>query len=277
MATVSALNYYPVKGCTAVPVSSARLTPMGIVHDRSFMVVAADNGTFLSQRRTPAMAVIRPTVHADGTRLMLAAPDTDEAEIDVSFDGDRREVSMFGKWFGVGVDQGDTVAKWFSSVLDRPCRLVRVPSDHDRDGWGEYPGKVGFADAHAVLVTAESSLAELNRRIRARGAAPLPMNRFRPNVVVSGWPDPFTEDRARLLTVGTATLGYATRAVRCQVPMIEQETGRKAGPEPTRTLADFRRERELGGVSFGMKAAVLTPGRIAVGDEITVQRWQATD
>jgi uncharacterized protein YcbX len=277
MATVSALNYYPVKGCTAVPVSSARLTPMGIVHDRSFMVVAADNGTFLSQRRTPAMAVIRPAVHADGTRLMLAAPDTDEAEIDVSFDGDRREVSMFGKWFGVGIDQGDTVAKWFSSVLDRPCRLVRVPSDHDRDGWGEHPGKVGFADAHAVLVTAESSLAELNRRIRARGAAPLPMNRFRPNVVVSGWPDPFTEDRARLLTVGTATLGYATRAVRCQVPMIEQETGRKAGPEPTRTLADFRRERELGGVSFGMKAAVLTPGRIAVGDEITVQRWQATD
>jgi uncharacterized protein YcbX len=248
---------------------------MGIVHDRSFMVVNADDGSFLSQRKTPAMAVIRPTVQADGTRLLLAAPDTDEAEIDVSLDGDRREVSLFGRWFGVGVDQGDTVAKWFSSVLDRPCRLVRVPPDHDRDGWGEHPGKVGFADAHAVLVTAESSLAELNRRIRARGAVPVPMNRFRPNVVVSGWPDPFTEDRARLLTVGSVTLGYATRAVRCQVPTVEQETGRKSGPEPTRTLADFRRERELGGVSFGMKAAVLTPGRIAVGDEITVQRWLA--
>jgi len=275
MATVSALHYYPVKGCAPVPVSSARLTPMGIVHDRSFMVVNADDGSFLSQRKTPAMAVIRPTVQADGTRLLLAAPDTDEAEIDVSLDGDRREVSLFGRWFGPGVDQGDTVAKWFSSVLDRPCRLVRVPPDHDRNGWGEHPGKVGFADAHAVLVTAESSLAELNRRIRARGAAPVPMNRFRPNVVVSGWPDPFTEDRARLLTVGTVTLGYATRAVRCQVPTVEQETGRKSGPEPTRTLADFRRERDLGGVSFGMKAAVLTPGRIAVGDEITVQRWLA--
>jgi hypothetical protein len=161
-------------------------------------------------------------------------------------------------------------------VLDRPCRLVRVPPDHDRDGWGEHPGKVGFADAHAVLVTAESSLAELNRRIRARGAAPVPMNRFRPNVVVSGWPDPFTEDLARLLTVGTVTLGYATRAVRCQVPMVDQDTGRKAGPEPTRTLADFRREPELGGVSFGIKTAVLAPGLLAVGDEITVRRW-ATD
>jgi uncharacterized protein YcbX len=256
-------------------VSSARLTPTGIAHDRSFMVVNADDGTFLSQRKTPAMAVIRAAVHADGARLLLAAPDTDEAEIDVSLDGDRREVSLFGKWFGVGVDQGDTVAKWFSSVLDRPCRLVRVPPEHDRDGWGEHPGKVGFADAHAVLVTGESSLAELNRRIRARGAVPVPMNRFRPNVVVSGWSDPFTEDRARLLTVGTVTLGYATRAVRCQVPTVEQETGRKSGPEPIRTLADFRRERDLGGVSFGMKAAVLTPGWISVGDEITVQRWQA--
>jgi uncharacterized protein YcbX len=275
MATVSALTYYPVKGCAGIAVSSARCTPTGIVHDRSFMVVDAEDGTFLSQRRTPAMAVIRPTFRADGARLMLAAPDTDEAEIDVSFDGDRREVSLFGKWFGVGVDQGDTVAKWFSSVLDRPCRLVRVSPEHDRDGWGEHPGKVGFADAHAVLVTAESSLAELNRRIRARSAVPVPMNRFRPNVVVSGWPDPFTEDRARLLRVGTVELGYATRAVRCQVPTVEQETGRKSGPEPIRTLADFRRELELGGVSFGMKAAVLMPGDIAVGDEITVHRWQA--
>ena len=277
MATVSALYYYPVKGCAGVSVPAARCTPTGIVHDRSFMVVHADDGTFLSQRKNPAMAVIRPTVRADGAGLSLGAPDFDEAEIDVSFDGDRRPVSLFGKWFGVGVDQGDTVAKWFSSVLDRPCRLVRVPPEHDRDGWGEHPGKVGFADAHAVLVTAESSLAELNRRIRERGAAPVPMNRFRPNIVVSGWPDPFTEDRVRLARVGTVELGYATRAVRCQVPTVDQETGRKAGPEPTRTLADFRRERELGGVSFGMKAGVLTPGDIAVGDEITVHRWQATD
>jgi uncharacterized protein YcbX len=277
MATVSALAYYPVKGCAAVPVSEARCTPTGIVHDRSFMVVDADDGKFLSQRKTPTMAVIRVTVRADGAGLSLAAPDCDEAEIDVSLDGDRRPVSMFGKWFGIGVDQGATAAKWFSSVLDRPCRLVRVPPDLDRDGWGEHPGKVGFADAHAVLVTAESSLAELNRRIRERDAAAIPMNRFRPNIVVSGWPDPFTEDRVRLLTAGTVELGYATRAVRCQVPTIDQETGRRAGPEPVRTLADFRRERELGGVSFGMKAAVLTPGDIAVGDEITVHRWQTPD
>jgi hypothetical protein len=272
MATVTGLVYYPVKGCAGTPVPAATFTSTGIVHDRSMMLVD-DQGRFLSQRKTPAMAVIHPVMLADGTRLALSAPGMDDAEFEVLVDGDRRPVSLFDKWFGSGVDQGDSVAKWFGELLDRPCRLVRVPPDHDRDGWGEHPGKVGFADAHAVLVAAESSLEDLNRRIVARGSRPVPMNRFRPNVVVAGWPDPFTEDRVRIATVGTVELGYATRAIRCAVPMVAQETGLKDGPEPIRSLAEFRREVERGGVSFGMKAAVLTPGRVEVGDQVTVARW----
>lgn len=271
MATVAGLVYYPVKGCAGVPVSTATLTATGIVHDRSMMLVDED-GAFLSQRKTPAMAVIRVAV--DGTRCTLGAPGMDDAEFDVVHDGDRRGVSLFDKWFGIGIDQGDVAAKWFGEVLDRPCRLVRVPPDHDRDGWGEHPGKVGFADAHAVLLTAESSLDDLNRRIAARGARPVPMDRFRPNIIVTGWSAPFTEDRVRIATVGGVELGYAVRAVRCAVPTVDQATGAKDGPEPTRTLADFRREPDYGGgVSFGVKAAVLTSGDIAVGDEITVERW----
>jgi len=271
--TVSGLIYYPVKGCAGVPVPEATVTSTGIVSDRSLILVDRD-GAFLSQRKTPAMAVIRPTLADDGTRLALAAPGMDDAEFDVLAEGDRRPVSLFNRWFGTGIDQGDAAAKWFAEVLDRYCRLVRVAPDHDRDGWGEHPGKVGFADAHAILLTAQSSLDELNRRIAARGATPVPMNRFRPNIVVTGWPDPFTEDRVRLADVGTVALGYSVRAIRCAVPTVAQETGRPAGPEPTRTLADFRRETEFGGgVSFGMKAAVLTPGHIAVGDEVTVSRW----
>jgi uncharacterized protein len=277
VATVSALIYYPVKGCTGVSLSDARFATTGIVHDRALMLVAPD-GSFISQRNTPAMAVIRPTVSADGTELLVTAPDTDDAEFDVALDGERRPVSLFGKWFGVGVDQGDTAAKWFSSVLDKPCRLVRVPPDLDRNGWGEYPGKVGFADAQAALLTSESSLADLNRRIVDGGAEPIPMNRFRPNIVVAGWPDPYTEDRFRLLRVGTVELGYSTRAIRCAVPTVDQRTGRRTGPEPTRTLAGYRREPEFGGgVSFGVKTAVLTEGRIAVGDRLDVRRWQVTD
>lgn len=276
MATVSALTYYPVKGCTGVSVSTAQVGTTGIVHDRSFMLVDED-GAFLSQRNLPDLAVLRPTIADGGARLVVGAPSADDAELDVLLDGQRREVSLFGKWFGIGIDQGDAAAKWFSAVLDRPCRLVRVPPEHDRDGWGLHKGKVGFADAHAILLTAESSLDNLNRRIVARGAKPVPMNRFRANIEVTGWPDPHTEDRARLLSIGTVELGYSVRAVRCAVPMVAQETGERSGPEPIRSLAQYRKEPEFGnGVSFGMKAAVLAPGRIAVGDEVMVSEWQAT-
>lgn len=272
-ATVSGLTYYPVKGCAGTSVSSARLVDTGVVHDRSFMLVDGD-GVFRSQRTTPAMAVVRPTVSEDGSRLTVSAPGVDDAEIDVQADGPRRDVSLFGKWFGSAVDQGDAAAKWFSAVLDQPCRLVRVPPEHDRDGWGEHPGKVGFGDAHAVLLTVESSLAELNRRIAARGALPVPMNRFRPNIVVTGWARPHTEDDVRLARVGGVELGYSARAIRCAVPTIAQDTGVRSGPEPTRTLADYRREPDYGGgVSFGVKAAVLAPGTIAVGDAVDVRAW----
>jgi hypothetical protein len=268
---VAELTHYPVKGCAGVPLAAAQLTSTGILHDRSFMVVD-EAGAFRSQRKTPAMAVIAPRV--EGPTLVVAAPGADPIEIDVDLDGPRLDVSLFGKWFGAGVDQGDAAAKWFSTVLDLPCRLVRVPRDHDRDGWGEIPGKVGFADAHAILLTAESSLDELNRRIAARGAKGVPMNRFRPNIVVSGWSQPHIEDRFRLLSVGGVTLGYSTRAIRCAVPTVAQDTGIPAGPEPTRTLADYRREPEFGGgVSFGVKAAVLAAGEIVVGDRIDVREW----
>jgi uncharacterized protein YcbX len=274
---VSELVYYPVKGCAGLSVPDAVVTETGIRHDRSFMLVDRD-GAFRSQRTTPAMSVIRPHLADDGARLVVAAPGTDAVDLDVVPDGPRLDVSLFGTWFGSGVDQGDLAAKWFSAVLDQPCRLVRVPPEHDRDGWGEIPGKVGFADAHALLITSESSLDHLNDRIGARGAARVPMNRFRPNIVVSGWPQPHVEDRFRLMSVGDVELGYAVRAIRCAVPMVEQRTGQRSGPEPTRSLAAYRREPEFGGgVSFGVKAAVLAAGGISVGDQVDVRKWQVSD
>jgi uncharacterized protein YcbX len=274
---VSELVYYPVKGCAGLSVPDAVVTETGILHDRSFMLVDED-GAFRSQRTTPAMAVIRPRLTEDGTRMIVDAPGADTIELDVVLDGPRLDVSLFGKWFGVGIDQGDLAAKWFSAVLDMPCRLVRVPPEHDRDGWGEIPGKVGFADAHALLIASESSLDHLNERIEARGATGVPMNRFRPNIVVSGWPEPHTEDRFRLMSIGGIELGYAVRAIRCAVPMVEQRTGQRSGPEPTRTLAAYRREPDFGnGVSFGVKAAVLGQGSVSVGDQVVVRKWQVSD
>lgn len=277
VATIAQLIHYPVKGLAGIPVDAVEVGPTGLRHDRTFMLVDPD-GTFLSQRVLPAMAAVRTAIYNDGadgmTRLVLSADGVDDAEVDVVTDGPRRDVSLFGSWFGVGIDQGEAVAKWCTAVLGRPAALVRVAPEHDRDGWGLNPGKVGFGDAHAILMTSLSSLDGLNQRILDRGAEPIPMNRFRPNIVVTGWPEPHTEDRVRRARIGTVELAHATRAIRCAVPTVDQASGRKAGPEPTRTLASYRREPELGGgVSFGAKAAVITPGRVAVGDEVEVLEW----
>ncbi|WP_370945546.1 MOSC domain-containing protein [Amycolatopsis sp. cg5] len=273
MAKISELVYYPVKGCRGTVVRSAEVTPAGLEHDRVFMAMGAD-GAFRSQRRHPMMAAIEPEVLDGGRKLRLSAPGIEDFELDVLFDGPRHPAATF-TWQGKGVDQGAEAADWFSTVLGQASVLVRVSSDHDRVTNGERAGTAGFADGHAVLVTSESSLDLLSERISSRGAEPVPMDRFRANVVVSGWPEPHTEDRVRVMSAGTAEFGYAKLCVRCAVPTIDQETGRKCGPEPTRTLADYRRHPE-GGVTFGMKAMVLRPGQLSLGDEVMVHSWEGT-
>ncbi|MGW3245933.1 MOSC domain-containing protein [Streptomyces sp. NPDC001070] len=274
-ASVHTLTCYPVKGCAGVPLISAEVTTTGLAHDRTFMVVDAVDGSFRSQRTLPGMAVVRAEVTDDGKYLALSAPGAGELAVEVAYEGPMREVGMFDRPLGPAVDQGEAAAQWFSEVLGASSRLVRVRPGFDRDGWGEHPGKVNFADAHAVSVASLASLDGLNRRIRERGAAPVPMDRFRPNIVVDGWDEPHTEDRVRLMTVGTTRLGYSVRAMRCSVPLVDQATGRTAGPEPVRTLAAYRREPEYGNkVSFAMKAAVLRPGTVAVGDRVEVRSWE---
>lgn len=272
-ARVAALTYYPVKGLAGISVERAELTVTGLRHDRSFMLVDSD-GVFLSQRTVPAMAPLRAEVLADGDALRLSAEGTDDLEVPVAYDGKRRDVSLFGKWFGAGVAQDPAADEWFSERLGRPVALVRVTPEHERPGWGVHQGLTGFGDAHALLITSLSSLDGLNERIMAAGGEAIPMNRFRPNIVVAGWPEAHTEDRVLRASAGEAAFGYAARSIRCAVPTVDQATGEKRGPEPTRTLAKYRRQPDYGGgVSFGMKAAVLTPGAVAVGDEILVHDW----
>ncbi|ASU60519.1 MOSC domain-containing protein [Nocardiopsis dassonvillei] len=273
MARIEELVHYPVKGCAGTSVRTAEMTSAGIRHDRTFMVVD-DAGGFRSQRNDPRMALIRAGITADGARLSLGWAGTDgSAPLEVGVDpgGPRLDVTMHRQPF-VGVDQGREAAEWLSEALGAPSRLVRVPDDHDRHVGGLTPGTSAFADSTAVLMASLASLDLLGERILARGAEPVPMNRFRPNVVVSGWAEPHTEDRVRALRLGTAELGFAKVCVRCVATTVDQARGVKAGPEPLRTLADYRRAQ--GGVAFGAKFAVTRTGTLAVGDEVEVLAWE---
>jgi uncharacterized protein YcbX len=273
-ARVAALTYYPVKGLAGVSVDRAEVTWTGLRHDRSFMLVQPD-GTFLSQRTVPAMAPLRVAVIGDTLRFSAdGAEGADDLEVPVLYDGKRRDVSLFNKWYGAGVVQDPAADEWFSERLGRPAGLVRVTPEHERPGWGVHKGLTGFGDAHALMITSLSSLDGLNARIVESGGDAIPMNRFRPNIVVAGWDEPHTEDRVLRASAGAVEIGYAARGIRCAVPTVDQATGEKSGPEPTRTLATYRRQPDYGGgVSFGTKAAVLTSGTISVGDEILVHEW----
>ncbi|GIG86626.1 MOSC domain-containing protein [Plantactinospora endophytica] len=267
---VRELVTYPIKGCAGMPLARSQVTPAGLAHDRSFMVVDPA-GVFRSQRRDPRLALVRPMVTADGTRLTLHAPGTDPLDLAVEIDAVRRDVLLFGARFR-GIDQGEAVAGWLSRVLGTPSRLVRVPPEHDRVTDGETPGTSGYADSCAVHLLSLSTLDLLNERLVGRGSAPVPMGRFRPNIVVAGWDVPHTEDRARRLRIGAVDLGYAKLADRCVVTTVDQLAGSKTGPEPLRTLADYRRID--GKIAFGVKYAVVAVGVLGVGDEVAVGHWQ---
>ncbi|MEU7206397.1 MOSC domain-containing protein [Streptomyces sp. NPDC045470] len=109
-------------------------------------------------------------------------------------------------------------------------------------------------------------------RLTGQGAAPLPVDRFGPNVVVDGGDEPHTEGRTRRLALNGAELGYAEPAVRCADTTVDQGSGARSGPEPLRALGGHRRTAS-GGVVFGAKFTVLRPGKVAVGDAVAVSSW----
>ncbi|ASU77473.1 MOSC domain-containing protein [Actinopolyspora erythraea] len=271
MPQVSELVRYPVKGCAGDSVSDVELTASGLRHDRRFMVTDED-GLFRTQRGSPSLARVRPEITSGGERLTLRAEGVEALHLNVDTGLPRRDVTLHGVNYR-GIDQGNAVAEWFSEVIGARSRLVCVPPEHERTTDGLTSGTAAYADSGPLLVVSESTLDSLNARLAVRGEAELPMDRFRPNIVISGWDEPHLEDLARRITIGEAELGYAKLAKRCGVTRVDQETGIKAGPEPIRTLADYRGSSTRTGVFLGSKFAVLRAGKLSLGDEVVVGSW----
>lgn len=266
-AGVEALVTYPVKGCAGLPVTSSVVSRAGLAHDRAFKIVDAD-GHALTQRHVPRLAIIQPSLDDAGTSLTLrAGEDVGLGSLtgEVVFDGGRRATTLFGQAY-TAVDQGDAFAAWLTEVLRLPARLVRVPPDHTRVTDGAVAGTSRFADSCAVHLLSTASLAHLNRRLTENGASAVPVNRFRPNIVLSGLGEPHAEDGIHLLEIGDLVLEFAKPAIRCVVTTVDQRGGRTRGHEPLRTLATYRRTPD--GLAFGTKLVVARPGTLRVGDEL---------
>jgi len=250
MAHISGLIIYPVKGCGGIALEVARLTPTGLAYDRHWMVVHPD-GRFVTQREFARLALVGTKL--DGSRLTLAAAGQEPLTIEPGRDGARMHVQVWGDRC-IGIDEGDAAAAWFSRHLQQPVRLVRFdpakPRPSDPDYARDLPAFSEFSDGFAILVISEASLADLNTRL----ATPLPMNRFRPNIVIAGV-EAFDEDRMETLTADAIELRLVKSCTRCQVTTTDQVTA-QVSEEPLATLASFRMHAQLGGVAFGQNAVV---------------------
>ena len=259
-ATIAALFAYPVKSCRGLQIAAARVTERGFEHDREWMIVDTA-GRFLTQREIPALAMIVPALSA--STLELTAPGRMPLGIPLDHAGTPETVTVWRDSLPA-IDQGRAAADWLSDCLGRDVRLVRfdprVRRACNRAYVGDSGAHTGFADAYPMLVLSEGSLADLNARL----AAPLPVNRFRPNVVLSGI-EAYDEDHIDEIVAGPVTMKLVKPCTRCQITTTDQMTGERAS-EPLATLATYRMDAALDGVTFGVNA-IFTAG---IGDELRV-------
>jgi uncharacterized protein YcbX len=270
MAILTELVLYPIKSCAGVSVERAQVSAAGLsalgVHDREWMLVTED-GQFLTQREHPRMARIVPAV--EGGRLVVNAPGIAPLALDLGADdGAPRSVRIWDDAV-LAADCGDAAASWFSRVLGSACRLVRFRRDAVRPTstkWtGGVPAQTRFADGYPLLLIGAASLADLNRRLANAGRAPLPMNRFRPNLVVDGI-EAYEEDYLDSLGAGGMLVKPVKPCARCPIPSIDQATG-IAGPDPLDIMLSYRANPRMdGAVCLGMNCILIgDAGELRVG------------
>ncbi len=270
---------YPIKSCQGIESTGVDLRLTGPQFDRVF-VLAHKNGDFLSQRTHPLLACISTSLClVDGaSSLSVNAPGMKTAHpIFLSEDRAHDAVKCRPTFVTIhkdvcpGIDMGDEHAEWFSTFLGEPVRLIRqvkhMPRMRYPNSLGGREIRVSFADAYPLLVTTVESLEDLNDRIKKSGGEDIAMDRFRPNIVLSGsWS--YREDEWRTITIGRASLLGADKCLRCVITTIDQVKGTR-GMEPLATLSTYRRGRD-GGVEFGRNFIVTSPGLITRDDRVTV-------
>jgi uncharacterized protein YcbX len=264
--TIASLFVYPVKSCRGIAVMQAQLTPRGLQYDREWMVVTPD-GRFVTQREEPRLALVGTALHEN--HLELSAPGLPNLVVPLrrSASGAYVEVTVWRDHLQA-FDEGHAAASWFGEHLRRDVRLVRFDDSHPRPtdpAWSQgLAGTSAFADGYPVLVLSRASLDDLNSRL----PSPLPVDRFRPNVYLSGCA-PYAEDTIGALESQHVRLRIVKPCTRCIITTTDQASGVPQGDEPLRTLKTYRWDAGLRGVAFGQNAIVERPGHLAVGTLLT--------
>jgi uncharacterized protein len=258
--SVRALHVYPLKSAQGLALDSVRLNSTGFEWDRRWMAVD-QQGKFLSQRTHPPLARVETRLTADA--LWLRSPELQPLALPLTREGSPIEVQVW-KDYCSGIDQGPAASEWISTLLGESARLVRAPEAPRRLADSTYAGPdpppLTYADGFQILVCNAASLDDLN----ARMPQPIPMERFRPNIVLQGLA-PFAEDHIEQIQAGQIVLRLVKPCTRCVITSTDQRTGERS-TNPLPVLRRFRFDRRLMGVTFGENAIPVS----GIGHEIRV-------
>ena len=231
---LTGINIYPIKSASGIALSQWETDAFGLRYDRRWMVID-ESGTFITQRTHARMALVR--VKVDGGVLQIDAPGMPTLETPLRPPAAVLTEVVVWNFAGPSTWLGEEAALWFTAFLGTTCSLVHMGDDVVRPAnplFAPEATRVSFADGYPILLISEESLADLNDRL----SLPIPMNRFRPNLVVAG-AAPYAEDGWEAIEIGGMTLRVVKPCPRCAITTTDQVTGER-GREPLRTLATHR-------------------------------------
>jgi uncharacterized protein YcbX len=265
--SISEIWIYPIKSLGGIRLQRAALTERGLQWDRRWMLLDS-KGQFMTQRQIASMALLEVSLHPDHLEVKhreksispLAVP------LEIPKPADLVEAPVWDDVTSAYLVSTEA-NNWFSEALGQACRLVYMPEDEQRTTTGKTSGrrqKVSFADEYPILMIGQASLDDLNSRM----AMPVPMNRFRPNLVFSGG-TPFEEDSWHAFELGDKQFWAEKPCARCIITTIDQGSGKRISKEPLATLSKYRKWNNK--LLFGQNLLYEPGGTINVGDTIKVQ------
>ena len=265
--SVSQLFFYPIKSCGGIELTSREITPSGFYLDRHWMVID-ENGLFITQRQKKQLALVRPEIKNGKLHISIKGR-TELVEIPISEEGDPMEAEVWGNKY-LAINDGPLASELLSDHLDKKALLVHMASGEVREVETDY-GRLEFADSYPFLIVSEASLNDLNQKIQLLEGRPIPINRFRPNIVLTG-NESYGEDSWAQIKIGEILFDLGEHAVRCVTTTTDQETGER-GKNPLKTLSTYRKVTIGGGkkgVIFGQRAVHKSNGEISQGDQVTI-------
>ncbi|MGZ8537492.1 MAG: MOSC domain-containing protein [Flavisolibacter sp.] len=264
MLNVSQLFIYPIKSLGGISLDKAEITDRGFRYDRRWLLVNEHN-VFMTQREFPQMCLLQPSITETGIKISLKK---NFVEFFLPFEGEESDEVIVQIWndYCRARIVSKAANEWFSEMLSVSCRIVFMPEETKRSVDKTYAKNqevTSFSDAFPFLIIGETSLQDLNSKL----TIPLPMNRFRPNIVFSGG-EAYEEDYMQHFTINVIDFYGVKPCARCPITTIDQDDATKS-KEPLKTLADYRTHHNK--VFFGQNLLHEGAGSIHVGDEIIIK------